>query len=354
MRFLYVHRDDIRKWQLATLEIQQVVQNLFDEYEISGWCGGGSLIGAVRNGGFLYWDNDLDMFFKFQDYKRIIMAFRERKLLDAYDLIYFRNGYWQKNYQLMNVLRADLLNKDLLDFDIAELAKGMFKIFSRKGIKVRFFSNDFDQPKEYVRLQHFAPIHYTRNRLAAENIEIDCSMEYKVLPEVCMLPMMEMTCNAYLSFLYRYSAKSVLAVAAKTIDYPEQYLEQINAYPDMRSLPVSGKFDKGLLNPIHARASLLLRNLVRGTRRYIEVVRQCKKKGGSGKLIVYRPVFFRFFVMPFLFEDIFPLKKTNFEETTIYVPNKSEAVLTTQFGDYMRVPDVRNRIAYPFFFENQI
>ena len=354
MRFYYIHRDDIRKWQLSTLCIQQKVQKIFEEYSINGWCGGGTLIGAARNSGFLYWDNDLDMFFEFKNYRRIIESFREKKFFDSYDLVYFRDGYWQKYDKFMRVLRGSSLEEDLFDFDLAELEKGMFKLFSKKSIKVKLYTHDFKQPQKYVKIHHFAPIHYTRKRLASKNLEIENGSEFRVIPELCMLPMMEMSYNAYLSFLYRYTAKSILMAAAKSIDYPERHLEIANGYPNKNCLPPASKFDKGLLNPIHARASLLGKNLMRGTKRYIKLIHEKKRNSATGKLVVYRPIFFRFFVMPFLYEDIFPLKKASFENANICVPNNVEAVLETQFGNFRSVPKIENRIAYPFFFENLI
>ncbi len=41
--------------------------------------------------------------------------------------------------------------------------------------------------------------------------------------------------------------------------------------------------------------------------------------------------------------DIFPVRKTKFEDTYVYLPNKAEKLLTDYFGDYMKLPPVKDR-----------
>lgn len=352
--FLYIHREDLRKWQLATLNLHQDVQRVFEEHQINGWCGGGTLIGAVRNGGFLYWDNDLDMFFMFKDCRRILLSFREVNLFEKYDIYFFRNNYWQKNDNLMDVLKAENLNHDLLEFELNELGKGMFKLFSKESIEVSLYNHDFKSPKEYVRLKHFAPIHFTRYRLAARDINIENGSKCKVLPEICMLPMLEMDCKEYLSFVYRHAAKSIISTIANVVDYPEAFIEKENAYTNIQHLNGKSKFEKGIFDSLYDKSILLANTLIKGTARSIKVSINKFIKNKSNKFIVYQPVFFRFRVLPFLKDDIFPLQKIRYENAFIYAPNNIHNVLSTQFGNYMRVPEIQDRIAYPFFIENQM
>lgn len=47
---------------------------------------------------------------------------------------------------------------------------------------------------------------------------------------------------------------------------------------------------------------------------------------------------------PFKESDIFPLKVMLFEDIEVYVPNNSDAVLTSLYGDYMTLPEIDERI----------
>ena len=118
MNFVYIHKDDLRKWQFEALKIQQDIQNLLDKSEVDNWCGGGVLIGAARQGGFLYWDNDIDVFVKHKDLKKIFQNIWIEKLLEKYEIWSQTNGYWQRNRQLNKLLMSPKLDEYFLDFEL--------------------------------------------------------------------------------------------------------------------------------------------------------------------------------------------------------------------------------------------
>lgn len=69
----------LRNHQLRLLEIMKVIDRICRSNEIDYWLGSGTLLGAVRHGGFIPWDDDMDIDIMFKDKKRFIEAF-ERDL----------------------------------------------------------------------------------------------------------------------------------------------------------------------------------------------------------------------------------------------------------------------------------
>lgn len=75
----------LRKLQLTELEILKDFDSLCKKYEISYSICGGSAIGALRHGGFIPWDDDLDVFLTREEYERL-MEVAEKELSDRYHI----------------------------------------------------------------------------------------------------------------------------------------------------------------------------------------------------------------------------------------------------------------------------
>jgi phosphorylcholine metabolism protein LicD len=354
MEYTYVHRDDLKKWQLATLDIQQDIQTIFEKQGLDCWCGGGTLIGAVRDKGFLYWDNDLDMFFMFKNYKQIILTFLEENIFDRYDLYYFRYGYWQKNENLIKLATDPKTDETLLDFEIEELSNGMFKLFAKTAITIKLYDNNFNKPEQYVKIKHRASEHLTRHRLAYQDDNIVNGATYSVMPNVCMLPMIEMKSSSYLVFLYRFAFSRLFYRLGDLAKYKEVSLDK---YCRLRVKPKLKARTGFVLKPTHKysqKFKVLLNTMIASKVHFFSQYKRKLSQKNSGKFIVYKPLDFRFIVRPYLAEDIFPLKKIEFEDVEINTPNNIHEILKTQFGDYHKAPGIDNRIAYPFFFEDRM
>ena len=354
MDFHYVDRDDIKKWQLATFEIQQDIQSLFEKVGIDGWCGGGTLIGAVRDKGFLYWDNDMDMFFMFKDIKKIILAFWEERVFDRYKLFHFKDGFWQENYNLVEAVNGATADKTLLDFEIEELSRGMFKLFAKTGVNIKIYDNDFNEPEKYVKIKCRAPVHFTRRRLAYQNDNIVNGNTYTVMPNLCMLPMIEMTYSNYLNFIYRFSLSRLFLRLSDYVQYSEVTLDKYCPLLVKPRIKERSGFDPKASAKFSQKTKLLLSALKSANLYYLKTIRKRFSHRHNGKFIAYKPIDFRFLVRPYSYEDVFPLQKIPFENGKISVPHNINEVLSTQFNDYMTVPGIDSRIAYPFFFEDKI
>lgn len=52
-------------------------------------------------------------------------------------------------------------------------------------------------------------------------------------------------------------------------------------------------------------------------------------------------------------EDLFPVKLHTFADTKLYVPNHSEAILQQIYGDYMQLPDEKDRVPHAKFYYDE-
>lgn len=63
---------ELRRLQLKMLDILIVVTDICDKHGLTYWLSGGTLLGAVRHGGFIPWDDDIDIELLYPDYKRLL------------------------------------------------------------------------------------------------------------------------------------------------------------------------------------------------------------------------------------------------------------------------------------------
>lgn len=63
---------DLRKMQLRMLEMLKYVDSICRENNIKYWLSSGTCLGAVRHGGFIPWDDDVDIELEKKDFKRLI------------------------------------------------------------------------------------------------------------------------------------------------------------------------------------------------------------------------------------------------------------------------------------------
>ena len=155
----------LRKGQLRMLEILKIVDGICRKHKISYWLSSGTLLGAVRHGGFVPWDDDLDIEMLREDYLKLIPILKKElpnnlilqdgeveekypylfvKVRDKNSLIKESNGYQLKNEGLF--------------IDIFPLEKSFYPLFVI-GHKMymflcfRFYSNDIVYKFNYSILQ---------------------------------------------------------------------------------------------------------------------------------------------------------------------------------------------------------
>ncbi|MCR5339287.1 MAG: LicD family protein [Lachnospiraceae bacterium] len=105
----------IKQAWAGSLAVLAEVDRVCQKEGISYFAEWGTLLGAVRHGGFVPWDDDLDIGMRRQDYIRFRQAVDNGALSDGFDLQDFRN---QENHWLF-ITRV--VNTERMNFDPAHL-----------------------------------------------------------------------------------------------------------------------------------------------------------------------------------------------------------------------------------------
>lgn len=87
----------LREIQLFELQMLKDVVKVCDDNNITYILSSGNLLGAVRHGGFIPWDDDIDIYMPLPDYKKFLII-GQKKLGDKY---FVQNYKTEKNYSEM-------------------------------------------------------------------------------------------------------------------------------------------------------------------------------------------------------------------------------------------------------------
>lgn len=109
-----LNEDEMKKLKQCLLEMYLDILRVCEKYNIRVMLGGGSALGAVRHGGFIPWDDDLDLLMPRKDYDRFISLF-ENELSESYDITSPNSKYnvsniftkiYKKNTELIEIFNV--------------------------------------------------------------------------------------------------------------------------------------------------------------------------------------------------------------------------------------------------------
>ncbi len=77
----------LRELQLKQMDMLVYFRNFCEKNNLTFYLIGGSLIGAIRNGGFVSWDDDIDVMLPRPDYERLTKLWKEQESNERFELL---------------------------------------------------------------------------------------------------------------------------------------------------------------------------------------------------------------------------------------------------------------------------
>lgn len=137
----------LRNIQLLSLELFRFIDNVCKKYDLEYWLFAGSLLGAVRHGGFIPWDDDFDVQLTRNDYNKLIEVLP--KEIERFD-------YLKDNSSLIKLIEGE--NNYFTDFKSIYDVKDIEDI---KGVRAKVLFLQFALLKPFVKIDFF-PMDYLK------------------------------------------------------------------------------------------------------------------------------------------------------------------------------------------------
>ena len=142
--------DDLKRLQGELLQMLLLVDRICKKHNISYCLGGGTLLGAVRHGGFIPWDDDADVFFLREEYEK----FRAAALTEIGEDYFFQDNETDPG---SHYIYAKLRRNDSLYVTAFGDRQNM-----HKGIFLDIFVHDRTPDFWPARKLHLLRTHYVR------------------------------------------------------------------------------------------------------------------------------------------------------------------------------------------------
>lgn len=116
----------LRELQLHILDILIEIDRICRENNIQYWMSGGTLLGAIRHGGFIPWDDDIDIEMYEEDYLRFKEVVSKKGF--SKDCLKFQDHTTDSQYYGLHgkVVDTSIVQKDIFGQDMKYRYKGIF------------------------------------------------------------------------------------------------------------------------------------------------------------------------------------------------------------------------------------
>lgn len=105
----------LRQHQLRMLDMLKYIDSICRKHNIKYWLCSGTLIGAVRHGGFIPWDDDVDIEMLREDYKKFVKVMREEPQVDYVLQTHYTDNAYLAPYAKLRDLHSSIKEDNSYD-----------------------------------------------------------------------------------------------------------------------------------------------------------------------------------------------------------------------------------------------
>ena len=128
-----MNKEELREFQLAQLPLLDEIDRISKELNLVYYLIGGTLLGAVRNSGFIPWDPDMDIAMPRQDYEKLKCYFKTYKSDVFFYEDYDSEKYHNSTHAILRIKGTTVIFKRL---------SGVGKKISNNGLFLDIFPLD--------------------------------------------------------------------------------------------------------------------------------------------------------------------------------------------------------------------
>lgn len=107
---------ELRKLQMAELGILKAFVDICYKNNLQYYIIGGTLLGAIRHGGFIPWDDDIDIAMPRKDYEKLLALLKEQ-LSEPYSFLHYKNSKNYREYSLKIINKNIFCYEDKFDVE---------------------------------------------------------------------------------------------------------------------------------------------------------------------------------------------------------------------------------------------
>lgn len=130
----------LRRHQLRMLEMLKYIDAVCRKYNIKYWLCSGTLLGAVRHGGFIPWDDDLDIEMLKGDYKKFVEVMKYEKNNDFVIQTYETDPNFYFEYAKLRDLHSTIVETNNLYYKYNGIFIDIFVLEPSSSLKLSQFS----------------------------------------------------------------------------------------------------------------------------------------------------------------------------------------------------------------------
>lgn len=349
--FLHTPKEDTRRYQAELLGVLKDLDRVASENDVRYNLEAGSALGAVRENGFIPWDNDSDVLMPLEDVKKFLLGLARAGMFEHYDIWYYDSGWgWMiKDIHLAGILRdPDNYCEISLDWVISKITFAIFRLVRKETLTINM---SLAKGTDTYQVAHFDTSLSTISLVFPKMLPEEKrtwrrrfllkSEEYRVHPFVDIFPSITLDPDNYIKMKRGFLFRDVNRFFWNSLRAPIRTLgPKLSRY-----LPATNQ----QVAQMHSDPGTFEDYRVGVGNDYSKGVRRAKEARNKGEnLVLSKTPWNLRKIIPYFESEIFPLKRIEFEDTTLSAPNDIIGILENHYKNFRERPPENERIQHAY------